>query len=59
MILYTPWSNLLKTNNMAIGEVSFRDQNMVLSYFSLAIFKCEVMKCNDLTFYILGKKNAS
>ncbi|CAI2184900.1 19292_t:CDS:2, partial [Funneliformis geosporum] len=26
-ILYTPWSNLLKTNDMATGEVSFRDQN--------------------------------
>ncbi|CAG8440834.1 7101_t:CDS:10 [Funneliformis mosseae] len=28
-ILYTPWSNLLKTNDMATGEVSFRDQNKV------------------------------
>ena len=28
-ICYTPWENLKKTNNMEIGEVSFKDMNKV------------------------------
>ncbi|CAG8487547.1 7631_t:CDS:10 [Rhizophagus irregularis] len=28
-VLYTPWSNLLKTNGMATGEVSFKNNAMV------------------------------
>lgn len=31
-IVYTPWSNLKKTNNMEVGQVGFHDEKKVKKY---------------------------
>lgn len=45
-VVYTPWSNLKKTGDMAVGQIGFHNQKLVLSlvHFSLclSLFFCRI-----------------